>query len=561
VFRLNASKSVQVDIVDAATATAVDESSLTTLAGTPESKIFGALVKVVRTVLVPGTDYVVVGQLIAAGKNGPGVAVQLKYNRRIVAGDMLYGLTPPPAPPGGSAPPVAKADTAGSEKDAAGKPGAKDAPADGPKAPGHNDLLGIVATWLNVELQREMSGGHQAHLEATFGSADTRSLIFQHIGSQAMTAGDLAGARRAYAHALDQDFSNVAARLGLAQVLARSLGPDAKPDERKSATKALSVTSKEVYEQATPTQTPLPPPSDVELSARYTELAAQANLDALNNNLPAAGPELAALKNRIDKIRVGDPRRGPMLAAYYSLELATLSDQSINNGINGQGIAHASISEASNSLRGRYNLAARYCQLPDALRANHVETITTYLREAVSLPLMATFATTDPYFDDVMDKPWFNAIVPKRPDVAPNAAGNELSALHSIGTHFATKLAALNVDSLDDLRALGRARVATIARGLGVDRAVVRAWRQAARLAAVAAIGSDGLNLLLLSGVSSPVQLAGESADSVHAMLHATGMAHGIAVPALSVVRDWIAAARDQTVAQRVAAWLSYMLG
>lgn len=70
--------------------------------------------------------------------------------------------------------------------------------------------------WVVVEFQREFNCDDQEELEKTFGSADTQSLMAQHLGAQAVAAGNLATARSAYAQALDRDFTNQAARLGLA---------------------------------------------------------------------------------------------------------------------------------------------------------------------------------------------------------------------------------------------------------------------------------------------------------------------------------------------------------
>lgn len=519
VFRLNATKAVQVDIVDAATTATVETSSLTAMAGTPENKLIGALVGVVRTVFVPGTDYRIGGQLIASGKNGAGVSVQLKYNRRMVAGDSLF-----------------------SER--TGVDGAESS--DAATGPAHNDLVGMVATWVIIELQREISGDDTDYLRRTFGCADAGSLISLHVASQAMAAGDLMGARAAYAEALDLDFSNGAARLGLAVVLARSLGKDASEADRRSAFEALATTAREVYGDALTALGENSEPNVVELSARYGELAAIANKHGLIGTGPASfGQPLVDFKNRIERLDDEDRRKEPMLALYHSLCVTALSDDDIDEAIEGSESANArnaalSIKEARSSLRGRYNLAARYCHSSN-MRHARLEEIKTYLREAASLPMMARFAATDPYFDDVVAEPWFRSIVP-----AGAPPESELARVHTIGKHFAARLADHEIFTFDDLRLLDFAASQELASELGVSISVVRGWRKVGEIESIDGIGPVYVNLLLLCGITSRSELARQTSRSLHDMTQAVGSAHEVGQrPSLNDVRDWIEEARQ----------------
>ncbi|MDP2292113.1 MAG: DUF4332 domain-containing protein [Actinomycetota bacterium] len=528
--RLTTTKGGSVEVVDPFAAAELDTDAIGAISG-PENKLVAALVKLFRALLQPGPDLVVTGQLIAAGKKGEGIVVQLKHGRRTLASEVIYAAQF--APKSAAAP--------------AGKSETKDVPA---SASSHADLARPAAIWVLMALLREFEGNELGAVAGLEGATHWRGLALQAAAIEHVRAGALEQAKESYAKAWDTDPTDRATRLGFALMLVRT----ASPDDLEAVSGDLVQTARDLSFGAV---TKGVEPTSVHVKADATGVLALHAMIVAKLNLfasRAAADGSAAVRDAegLDQVRQELAMLDAVLKAdtspLDSESLAKLRDSCASMKPFAQqlspGLEQEFLATALQSIRGKYNVAA-YLATPlvRPRREGDEQASLSLLRAAVAHPTFASYAKTDPFFDSMRKNASFQKLV--HPSVAP-VRPSGLAGITVIGEHYSALLAAHEIDSLDELAEQSDERLQEYT---SASPGLIRSWKAVASLDALPGIGARYANLLYLCGVRSVADLAGRNAVALRQLMDSLGLAVGVSrVPSAATVQAWITSAGAEGV-------------
>lgn len=522
--RLTQTKGGSVEVVDPFAAAELDTDAIGAISG-PENKLVAALVKLFRALLQPGPDLVVTGQLIAAGKRGEGIVVQLKHGRRTLASEVIYAAQFGAKPTA----PASKADS-------------KDAPA---PASSHADLARPAAIWVLMALLREFEGNELGMVAGLEGATHWRGLAQQAAAIEHVRAGAFEQARESYAKAWDSDPTDRATRLGFALMLVRT----ASPDDLEAVSNDLIQTARDlafgaVTKGVEPTSV-LVKPDATGVLALHAMIVAKLNLYA--SRAAADGSAAAGDAEGLDQVR----QELAMLDAVVKADnspldaesLAKLRDSCASMKPYAQqlspGLEQEFLATALQSIRGKYNVAA-YLATPlvRPRRDGDEQASLSLLRAAVAHPTFASYAKNDPFFNAMRKNASFQKLVD--PSVAP-VRPSGLAGITVIGEHYSALLAAHEIDSLDELAEQSDDRLQEYT---SASPGLIRSWKAVASLDALPGIGARYANLLYLCGVRSVADLAGRNAVALRQLMDSLGLAVGVSrVPSAATVQAWITSA------------------
>lgn len=448
-----------IDVVDSPVATGeLDADSLNALVGA-ESKLAGALAKILKVLVRPG-EYVITGQLIEEAAGGAAVTMQFKRGGRLLSAVTIFSRDFEPVPAEGDG-----------RKDGAGsapmpkEPAEGDAKADGDTTMDggkgslkHPDLAGAAAAWVVVRFLEELSGGSSGTVQrALEGARRWESVAYQLMAMRAFAGGDLEQAKVLYARAVDADSGNMPARLGLAQA-----GIRAPKEGTKFEIDALKRTADDSIEiLAKVGDSP-----SLALRSAYLHVAALANLRQLLDR----SEEKETLRERIVRMIGADAPPDSREALVWNVLRSVAGDAPPSEaGLTLDQLRMKTWSalapiflefqekddeslkrRARMTLRGTYNLAAYYASRPHLDREMRREALD-LLARAAAVPEYAAFARTDPYFITLKGDPEFEAIVGKTTRAGDDAP---LSTVLVIGQHFAELLAKTEFKTLVQSRRL-----------------------------------------------------------------------------------------------------------
>lgn len=527
--RLTQSKGGSVEVVDPFAAAELDSDAIGAISG-PENKLVAALVKLFRALLQPGPDLVVTGQLIAAGKKGEGIVVQLKHGRRTLASEVIYAAQFAPKPPAGPT----KVDT-------------KETPA---PASSHADLARPAAIWVLMALLREFEGNELGKVAGLEGATHWRGLAQQAAAIEYVHAGALEQAKESYAKAWDSDPTDRATRLGFAMMLWRT----ATPDDVEAVSIDLIQTARDL---AFGTVTKGVEPTSVHVKTDATGVLALhamivAKLNLYASRATADGSAAASDAEGLDLVRQELAMLDAVLKADSSPldaeSLAKLRDSCASMKPFAQqlspGLEQEFLATALQSIRGKYNVAA-YLATPlvRPRREGDEQAALSLLRAAVAHPTFASYAKTDPFFNSMRKNAVFQKLVdPSVASVRPSG----LAGITVIGEHYSALLAAHEIDSLDELAEQSDERLQEYT---SASPGLIRSWKAVASLDALPGIGARYANLLYLCGVRSVADLAGRNAVALRQLMDSLGLAVGVSrVPSAATVQAWITSAGAEGV-------------
>lgn len=521
--RLTSTKGGSVEVVDPFAAAELDSDAISSISG-PENKLVAALVKLFRAVLQPGPDLVVAGQLIAAGKKGEGIVVQLKHGRRTLASEVIYAaqFAAQPTP--------------------VGKSEGKDAPA--ALASSHADLARPAAIWVLMALLREFEG-EVDKVAGLDGATHWRGLAQQAAAIEHVHAGAFEQAKESYAKAWDTDPTDRATRLGFAMMLWRA----APVDDLEAVSGDLILTARDlafgtVTKGVEPTSAHVKPDATGVL-ALHALIVAKLNLYA--SRAMADGSAAASDAAGLEEVR----RDLAMLDAVLRADTSPLDTESLTKLRDScasmkpfaqqlsPGLEQEFLATALQSIRGKYNVAA-YLATPlvRPRREGDEQASLGLLRAAVAHPTFASYAKTDPFFTTMRKNSAFQKLVD--PSTTP-AHPSGLAGITVIGEHYSTLLAAHEIHSLDELAEQSDERLQEYT---SASPGLIRSWKAVASLDALPGIGPRYANLLYLCGVRSVADLAGRNALALRQLMDSLGLAVGVSrVPSAATVQAWIASA------------------
>ncbi|MDW3212605.1 MAG: DUF4332 domain-containing protein [Ilumatobacteraceae bacterium] len=515
--RLVEDKGGSIEVVDPFAHAQLDSDSISALSG-PEDKVVAAAVKLFQALLQTGSDLQISGQLIAAGRRGEGISIQLRHGRTLVSAAAIYSRE------------LGRSLAGDQESVKSDKESEK-------STTSHTDLARPAATWVLLELLREFEGDELQQVEGLGGATNWRTLAYQAAAIDHLNGGETAGALECYARAWHADPGNRAARLGFMMLSART----ATSDEFERASEHLIETAHQLATEVADDSAGILS-LHAKVVATLNLCASRAKSDGRNRDeddalLVAIRADVALLRSRL---AADESKRKPALnESSHSQMQVSLDSMGPFAAAWDPTTEQEWILESSKSIRGSYN-AASYLATPlvRTRRTTDAAEALKLLRVAVAHPTFAAYAKNDPFFAALKSNPEFVRLVD--PPKTPTNLGS-LARVTVIGKHYSDRLAAHDVTTL---AALSRRTDAEIIEWTEAPNELLAAWRDLAALDAMAGIGERYANLLYLCGVPSVEALAGCDAVALRRKLDSVGLASGVTrTPSDAEVRSWIAQA------------------